>query len=127
MNDGNFMVSEFSNTVKKYIKKDLTQEVYSIVNIDTNIDDMKLNSTLLMKSKNSKITSNDIAVDLVKNSINSKVNLKFYKLNIDIKVSEKLDNPKVEYDLSNLLKSQVKDKLKSKLKDKVGSFLNKLF
>jgi hypothetical protein len=123
MDHGKFMVSQFSQMVKKYIKKDLIQEIYDIAQIKTNINNMKLNSTLLMKSKHSKITSKDIAVDLLENSIKSKINLKFFMLDVDIMLSDKLNNPKVKYNLGSVMKST----LKNKAKDKLDSYIKRLF
>lgn len=139
MNDGKFLTNQLSKTIKKYIKKDLTQEIYKVAKIKTKIDNKKLNSNLYMKSKNSKIVSDKTLIDLNKNTINSDINMNYYKYELGINLSKSLNNPKVKIDTSKLIKSKIKykvnkiiqkklgDKLLKDLNKNIGGFLNKLF
>ncbi|RLA73146.1 MAG: hypothetical protein DRG78_22910, partial [Epsilonproteobacteria bacterium] len=139
MNNGKFLVNQLTQTIKKYIKKDLTQEVYKVAKINTKINNQILNSNLYMESKNSKITSDKTLVDLEQNTIDSNINMKYYKYDLGIKLSDSLESPKVKIDASKLIKSKVTkkikealekkigDKLSDDLKKNIGGFLNKLF
>lgn len=139
MNDGKFLTNQLSQTIKKFIKKDLTKEIYKVAKINTKIDDKKLKSTLLMTSRNSKISSKKMFIDLEKSTIDSKIDIEYYKYKIGLTLKDKLTSPKVKIDANKLLKSKAKTKvseaIEKKLGDKldddtkkvIGGFLDKLF
>ncbi|MEA3497932.1 MAG: hypothetical protein U9R16_02620 [Campylobacterota bacterium] len=139
MKDGKFLPNQLSDTIKKFIQKDLTTEIYKTTVIKTDINNQKLNSTLFMESKNSKITSDKIFIDLEKSKIDSDIDLTYFKYAVGIKLTEQLTNPKVKIDTNKLVKSKAKEKVKEaldkKLGDKldddtkkaIGGFLDKLF
>ena len=139
MNNGKFLVNQVSETIKKFIKKDLTTEIYEVAKIKTKIDNQKLDSTLLMTSHNSKISSDKFFVNLETSEIDSKINLEYYKYKIGLILTEDLTSPKVDIDANELLKSKAKtkvseaiekklgDKLDGDVKKALGSILNKFF
>jgi len=139
MNDGKFLTNQLSQTIKKFIKKDLTKEIYKVAKINTKIDDKKLNSTLLMTSTNSKISSQKMFIDLEKSTINSKIDMEYFKYKIGLTLTDDLTSPKVKIDANKLLKSKAKtkvseaiekklgDKLDDDTKKAIGGFLDKLF
>ena len=139
MNDGKFLTNQLSQTIKKFIKKDLTTEIYKVATINTKIDDQKLNSTLLMTSTNSKISSQKLFIDLEKSTIDSKIDMEYFKYKIGLTLTDDLTSPKVKIDANQLLKSKAKtkvseaieeklgDKLDDDTKKALGGFLNKFF
>ena len=116
MNEGQFLVTKFSQTLKKFTQKDLTAEIYKTTDIKTQINNQKLNNTLFMKSKNSTITSQKIDIDLKNSLIDSNFDMQFYKIDLALDVKGDLISPKVKFDTSKLLKGQVKQKIKAKVK-----------
>jgi hypothetical protein len=124
MNDGRFLTNQLSQTIKKFIKKDLTTEIYKVAKIKTKIDNQKLNSTILMTSKNSKISSDKTFIDLEKSKINSAINMEYFKYKIGLKLTENLTSPKVKIDTSELLKSKAKTKLSEAIEKKLGDKLD---
>ncbi len=139
MKDGKFLTNQLSQTIKKFIKKDLTKELYEIAQVKTKINDKKLNSTLLMTSKNSKISSDKLFIDLEKSTINSDIDLEYYKYKIGLTLKDDLTSPTVKINVNKLLKSKAKtkvseaiekklgDKLDDDTKKALGGFLNKFF
>jgi hypothetical protein len=128
MNNGTFLATKFSKMLKKITQKDITAEIYKKVDIDTKINDKILNSTLLMESKNSTIKSKSVYVDLDKSYIKTKIDAKFYKVNIGLDVDGALTNPNVKIDAGDLLKGKVKEKLKkvkAKAKEKIKDEIKK--
>ncbi|MEA3553984.1 MAG: hypothetical protein U9R39_06250 [Campylobacterota bacterium] len=139
MNNGKFLTNQLSQTIKKFIKKDLTKEIYEIAKIDTKINNQKLDSTLLMTSANSKISSKKMFIDLEKSTIDSKIDMEYFKYKIGLTLTDDLTSPKVKIDANKLLKSKAKtkvseaiekklgDKLDDDTKKALGGFLNQLF
>ena len=139
MNNGKFLPNQLSQTIKKFIKKDLTTEIYKIANVKTKIDDKKLDSTLLMQSANSEIKSNKMYMDLEKSKIDAFFDIKYYEYKSSLDLKGKLTSPKVKVDTSKLIYSkakqkvkeviekQIEDKLDDNLKKSLGGFLKKLF
>ena len=134
MNNGQFLPSELSNTVKSIVGKDLTTEIYKITDIKTIINDQKLDSTLLMKSKNSQIKSKKIYVDLKKSHIDATFDMMFYKIDMGLDIKGNLTDPKIKIDAGKILKSKAKKevekakkKVEAKVKEQIGGFLKKLF
>ncbi len=139
MNDGKFLANKMSKTIKSLIQKDLTTEIYEIAKVDTKIDNQKLNSTLYMTSKNSKIVSKSIFIDLEKDKIKSDISLEYHKYKVEVKLRKKLSDPDVSFDTNDLIKDKAKEKLtealEKELGDKldgntkkvIGGFLQKLF
>ena len=143
MNNGKFLPNQLSQTIKKFIKKDLTTEIYKIANVKTKIDDKKLDSTLFMQSANSEIKSQKMFMDLEKSNIDAKFDIKYFEYKSSLALKGKLTSPRVKVDTSKLISSKVKQKAKEKiteviqkeigdklddnLKKSVGGFLKKLF
>jgi hypothetical protein len=111
MNNGIFLATKFSKMLKKITQKDITTEIYKKVDINTKINDKILNSTLLMESKNSTIKSKSVYVNLDKSYIKTKIDVKFYKVNVGLDVDGALTNRNVKIDAGDLLKGKVKEKL----------------
>jgi hypothetical protein len=139
MYNGQFLTNQLSETIKKFIKKDLTKEIYRVAKVNTIINKQKLYSDIYMESKNSKIKSDKIFIDLDKNIINTDIDLIYYKYKVGVNLTDKLTKPKVKFNLNNVVKSKVQekinkviekrlgDKLNDKTKKMLGGFINKLF
>ena len=128
MNNGKFLPNQLSQTIKKFIQKDLTTETYKIANIKTKIDDKKLDNILFMKSTNSEIKSNKMFIDLEKTTIDAKFDIKYYEYKSNLGLRGKLTSPKVKIDTSKLISSKVKQKAKEKINEviqkKIGDKLD---
>ncbi len=125
MKDGNFLANKLSQTINKLIKKDLTTEIYKTVTIKTKINDLILDSTLFMQSKNSEIKSNKMYMDLKKSYIDAGFDIKYYNFDLGLKLKGDLTSPKVKIDAGKLLKSKAKQEVKKVIEKKLGDKLKK--
>ena len=120
---GNFIENKLTKNVNKFLKIDLTKEVYDEIKIETKIykklDHTILNSSLLIKNSRSGLKSDKIYMDLNSSSINSKFNFYYKKFDIDFAVKGALTHPNVKFDFKNILKTLFKEKVNKKLKDKI--------
>ena len=123
LTNGQFLVSQLSQTIKSLIGKDLTAEIYKTTDIKTKIDNLKLDSILFMKSKNSQIKSKKLYVDLNNNYLDSILDMQFFGLDVEIEANGELISPKIKVDVGKVLKSKAKQKIKNDL----GGLLKKFF
>ncbi|PAF44863.1 hypothetical protein [Helicobacter sp. 11S02596-1] len=104
--NGSIVRSDFTQLIKKYAKFDLASEVFETTDFTSSIDKKLLNAKLSMQSKDVRIESNKMLIDLEKSQIASKIRLSLQKDYIDVGLNGNLKSPKVDIDASALLKKQ---------------------
>ena len=104
-----------NQTLEKYIHKELTQEIFKTITIDTTLDNKIINNTLFMKSKHSTIKSKKLYTNLEKNYLDAIIDLNFYGYNLGLKLKGDINKPKIKFNISKLLNNKIKQKVKNKL------------
>ena len=121
---GHFLPNDFSSLINQFARFDLTREIYDIVDINSDINNMVLKTVLKMKSKNTQIDVIRSVLDLNKTYVDAKIKAQIRKLNLDFDVKGNTKNPKIKLNTQNLLKNKIEDKISDKigdkLKDKIG-------
>ena len=114
--DGHFLPNNFSGLLNQFAKFDITREVYKTVDIDSNINNLVLDSVISMKSKNTQIDVVKSILDLEKSKVDANINAKIRNTNFSFNVKGNTSSPKISFDSKDLLKDQInKDKIKEKL------------
>ena len=124
--NGHFIANDFSVLLNQFAKFDITREVYETVDIDTDINELLLTSTVNMKSKNTTINIDKSLLDLEKSTIDAYINTKIKTTQFALKVKGNTSNPKISIDSKNLIKGQVNkqlDKNEEKIKEKLNKVL----
>lgn len=103
--NGHFLANDFSNFVKLIEKVDLTKEIYEDININSNIEQSKLTSTIIMKSKDTKIEIKDSILDLEQNTINARLDTKIKDNIFAINLTGDINQPKISLDAKEILKN----------------------
>lgn len=122
---GHFLANKFSGILNQFSKFDITREVYNTVDIDSNINNLVLDSVISMKSANTQIDVVKSILDLEKSNIDADIKAKIRKANFSFNVKGKTSNPKITLDSKDLLKGKINEKInKSKLKEKLNKKLS---
>ena len=122
---GHFLANKFSGILNQFSKFDITREVYNTVDIDSNINNLVLDSVISMKSANTQIDVVKSILDLEKSNIDADIKAKIRKANFSFNVKGKTSNPKITLDSKDLLKDKINEKInKSKLKEKLNKKLS---
>lgn len=123
--NGQFLPNEFSILINQLSKFDLTKEIYKSVNINSNINDKLLITTIDMMSKNTQIDIVDSTLDFEKNLIDAKIDTKIKTSAFAINVKGDISKPKISLDTKDLLKEKLNKQI-DKNKDKIEEKLNKV-
>jgi hypothetical protein len=124
LTNGHFLPNDFSTLINQLAKFDLTKEIYETVNINSDINDTILTSTVNMKSANTQIDINDSVFDTQNNTIDARLEAKIKETSFNININGNTSNPKISLDTKDLLKNEI-DKQLEKNKDKIEEKLNK--
>lgn len=117
--NGHFLETNFSNTVQRYSKLDLTKEIYSNSKLNSQIDDKKIISVLDMNSKNSNINAQGALLDFEKNLIDAILNVRIKKDTFAVKLTGDMKNPNIGLDVKELIEKNI-DKISEKLNKVLG-------
>jgi hypothetical protein len=123
--NGHFLPNDFSALLNQFAKFDLTREVYETVSINSDINNMVLNTVINMKSKNTTIDVTNSTLDLEKSTIDAKIAAKIKTTEFGVNVNGTTSNPKISVDTKGLLDNQINKQL-DKNKDKIEEKLNKV-
>lgn len=118
--NGHFLQSNFTKLVEQFTKLNLTKEIYENSKLDTKIDDKLLVSNLIMQSLNSKLEINNSKIDLEKNTISTRVDMKIKENSFAVNLENDLNNPTLSFDLKSVLERKIDKNI-----DKLGEKLNK--
>ena len=122
--NGHFLANNFSNLINQLSKFDLTREVYETVNVNSDVNQSVLTSSINMKSKNTTIDINNSVLDLENSTIDAKLDAKIKESSFSVNIKGDTTNPKISLDTKDLLKEQLDEQLE-KRKDKIEEKLNK--
>ena len=120
LTNGHFLANEFSILINQLSRFDLTKEVYEFVDINSDINQSVLTSSINMKSKNTQIDINNSVLDLENSTIDAKLDAKIKDSFFSVNISGNTAKPKISFDTKDLLKEQLSQQLEKK-KDKNGS------
>ncbi|MBP7784066.1 MAG: hypothetical protein KA040_03120 [Aliarcobacter sp.] len=124
LTNGHFLANEFSILINQLSRFDLTKEVYEFVDINSDINQSVLTSSINMKSKNTQIDINNSVLDLENSTIDAKLDAKIKDSSFSVNISGNTAKPKISFDTKDLLKEQLSQQLEKK-KDKIEEKLNK--
>jgi hypothetical protein len=122
--NGHFLANEFSTLINQLSKFDLTREVYESVDINSDINQSVLTSSINMKSKNTQIDINNSVLDLENSTIDAKLDAKIKDSSFSVNIKGNTSNPNISLDTKDLLKEQLNKQLEKK-RDKIEEKLNK--
>ena len=122
--NGHFLPNDFSTLINQLAKFDLTKEIYETVNINSDINDTILTSTVNMKSTNTQIDINNSVFDTQNNTIDATLEAKIKETKFNININGNTSNPKISFDTKDLLKNEI-DKQLEKNEGKIEEKINK--
>ena len=123
--NGHFLANDFSNLINQLSKFDLTKEVYQTVDINSDINQSVLTSSINMKSINTQIDVNNSVLDLENSTIDARLDTKIKTSSFAVNINGNTSNPKISLDARDLIKEQLEKQLEKK-KDKIEEKLNKV-
>ena len=122
--NGHFLPNDFSTLINQLAKFDLTKEIYETVNINSDINDTILTSTVNMKSANTQIDINNSIFDTQNNTIDATLEAKIKDTKFNVNINGDTSNPKFSFDTKDLLKNEI-DKQLEKNQEKIEEKINK--
>jgi hypothetical protein len=125
LHDGQFLKNKFSTLVNNLARFDLTKEVYKSVELQSQINQHIIDSTLSMKSKLTQIDVTQSQLDLENNTHDAQIKLDIKGLEAFATLSGNTKNPNIKLDVNEALKQKVKDKIKEKITEKFGGRVEK--
>ncbi len=130
--NGQILPNKMSFLLRQLANFDITREVYERTTLDTKIEKKKLHSDLYMKSKLTEITSKNGLIDLEKQYIDTKIDVKIRKMLLPVVIKGKLTDPEIKVDSKGVMKAKAKEELEKRLPDNIkkspaGDVLKKLF
>ena len=123
--NGHFLANDFSNLINQLSKFDLTKEVYQTVDVNSDINQSVLTSSINMKSINTQIDVNNSVLDLENSTIDARLDAKIKTSSFAVNINGNTSNPKISLDARDLIKEQLEKQLEKK-KDKIEEKLNKV-
>ena len=123
--NGHFLANDFSNLINQLSKFDLTKEVYQTVDINSDINQSVLTSSINMKSINTQIDVNNSVLDLENSTIDARLDAKIKTSSFAVNINGNTSNPKISLDARDIIKEQLEKQLEKK-KDKIEEKLNKV-
>jgi hypothetical protein len=126
LSNGVFIENDFTKTVNKLTKYDLTQDTYEKVTLNSQIDDKKFISDLMMNSTNTQLETTDALLDFEKDIIDARFKIAIKDSNFLIRLKDSMKKPNISLDLTDLLKNKINKKLNKDNKNKIEEKLNKV-
>lgn len=139
MNKGGFAENKLTKLLRSLINFNATKEIYDNITFKGDINNKIINANLDMQSNNTSLNSNNMTIDLERDTIKADVFLKVQKYELLSVISGKISNPSIKIDTKSLGKNVVnsilqnekvqeqKEKLEEKAKDVLQKGLDKLF
>ncbi|OQX72879.1 MAG: hypothetical protein B6D59_07250, partial [Campylobacteraceae bacterium 4484_4] len=119
--NGQILPNKMSFLLRQLANFDITREVYERTTLDTKIEKKKLHSDLYMKSKLTEITSKNGLIDLEKQYIDTKIDVKIRKMLLPVVIKGKLTDPEIKVDSKGVMKAKAKEKYRSTNRGWLGS------
>lgn len=121
ISNGKLMKGDLSELAAKYLKFDITKEIYEDASLEADINDKLINTDIKLKSANTQISSNDATLNLDKETIDANFDIKIKDKGVVVRAKNKLSSPDINIDASELIKGEalkVLDKQADKAIDK---------
>ena len=114
---GSFISNNFTTVVSQITKTDLSKEVYTEANLNSQIKGEQVISNLLLKSENTQIEIKDSMLDFAKNFVDAKLSSQIKKDSLNLSLKGDMNKPSIAFDAKGFKKELIKkvDDKKSKL------------
>ncbi len=113
--DGRILPNKMSFLLKQMANFDITREIYKLTELNSTIDDKLIISDLDMQSRLTHISAKKAKLDLDKERVDARLHIEIQGRPVYVKITGKLQDPKIKLDLKELLKGRVKKELKKQL------------
>lgn len=140
LSNGKLMPNEITQLAEKYLKTDITKEVYEDAKLDATIDKKLITTDIGLKSNNTTIDAQGASIDTEKGKIQADIKFQIKDKYIYLKARDNLTSPSLSIDASDLLKAQASKALSKgaeqaidkyikddKIKEGAEKLLNNLF
>lgn len=140
LSNGKLMPNEITQLVEKYLKTDITKEVYEDAGLNATIDKKLITTDIGLKSNNTAIYAQGASIDTQKGKIKADLKFQIKDKYIYLKARDNLESPSLSIDASDLIKAEASKALSKgaeqaidkyikddKIKEGAGKLLNNLF
>lgn len=140
LSNGKLMPNEITQLTEKYLKTDITKEVYEDAGLNATIDKKLITTDIGLKSNNTAIYAQGASIDTEKGKIKADLKFQIKDKYIYLKARDNLESPSLSIDASDLIKAEAAKALNKgaeqaidkyikddKLKEGAGKLLNNLF
>ncbi|CAM3451742.1 hypothetical protein [Helicobacter labetoulli] len=140
LSNGKLMPNEITQLVEKYLKTDITKEVYEDAGLNATIDKKLITTDIGLKSNNTAIYAQGASIDAQKGKIKADLKFQIKDKYIYLKARDNLESPNLSIDASDLIKAEASKALSKgaeqavdkyikddKIKEGAGKLLNNLF
>lgn len=140
LSNGKLMPNEITQLVEKYLKTDITKEVYEDAGLNATIDKKLITTDIGLKSNNTAIYAQGASIDTEKGKIKADLKFQIKDKYIYLKARDNLESPSLSIDASDLIKAEASKALSKgaeqaidkyikddKIKEGAGKLLNNLF
>lgn len=140
LSNGKLMPNEITQLVEKYLKTDITKEVYEDAGLNATIDKKLITTDIGLKSNNTAIYAQGASIDTQKGKIKADLKFQIKDKYIYLKARDNLESPNLSIDASDLIKAEASKALSKgaeqaidkyikddKIKEGAGKLLNNLF
>lgn len=115
LNNGQLMPSKLTELVDKYLKTDITKEVYQDAGLNATINKMRINTDIGLKSNNTTIYAQGAELDLDNGTINADLKFQIKDQYVYLKTKGNLSSPSIAIDANDLIKAETKKAIDKEL------------
>jgi hypothetical protein len=123
LNNGQFLKNEFSTLVNNLARFDLTKEVYESVELQSQINQPIIDSTLSMKSKLTQIDLQSSRLNTQEQTHDAKIKMDIKGLELYATLSGNIKSPNIKLDVNEALKQKAQEKIKEKVSEQIDGKL----
>lgn len=140
ISNGKLMPNQITELANKYLKIDITKEVYEDAGLNATINQNIITTDIGLKSNNTAIYAQGASIDIDKSTINADVKFQIKDKYVYLKVRNNLASPNISIDASELIKAEASKAINKgvekaidkyikddKAKDGAQKLLNNLF
>ncbi len=107
--DARFLQSEMTSIIKKYIKKDLTQEKFDSTVFEAVLDKKVVVCDFLAENSNTQISIQDAKISKLDSKIDAKFNVRFNEKDFSGTITGDLTRPNIQLDTLKYLRNEVEE------------------
>lgn len=140
LSNGKLMPNEITQLAEKYLKTDITKEVYEDAGLNATIDKKLITTDIGLKSNNTAIYAQGASIDTEKGKIQADIKFQIKDKYIYLKARDNLTSPSLSIDATDLIKAEANKAISKgvekaldkhikddKIKESAGKLLNNLF